>query len=201
MAFWLVRAKVKMEKLSVKKITTGAILIAVSVVLGTTGFGFFPLPLPIIAGTIFHIPVIVAGILLGPEMGLITGFIFGIFAFQQYGGVFPWYVLIPGRPLIGLVAYYVFTGIKKLLQQFKVLNSITRVSISACIGGILGSLTNSSATLGLGILFRVLGGTYLENFQKLVIPSIPVIIAEFILAAIIVPAIVVPILPIIKNGK
>lgn len=190
-----------MKKLSVRKITTGAILIAVSVVLGTTGFGFPPLPLPIKAGTIFHIPVIVAGILLGPEMGLITGFIFGIFAFQQYGGFFPWYVLIPGRPLIGLVAYYVFTGIKKLLQQFKALNSITRISLSACIAGVLGSLTNSSATLGLGILFRVLGGTYLENFQKLVIPSIPVIIGEFILAAIIVPAIVIPILPIIKNEK
>lgn len=190
-----------MKKLSVKEITTGAILIAISVVLGITGLGFVPLPLPVLAGTIFHIPVIIAGILLGPEIGLITGLVFGIFAFQKYVGVFPWFVLIPGRPLIGLVAYYVFTGIKKLLQQFRTINPITTRSVSSCIAGILGSLTNSVATLGLGVAFRVLGGTYLENFQKLVIPTIPVIIAEFILAGIIVPAIVIPVLPLIKNEK
>ncbi|HON84246.1 MAG TPA: hypothetical protein PLI22_08985, partial [Caldisericia bacterium] len=74
-------------------------------------------------------------------------------------------------------------------------------SISSCIAGILGSLTNSVATLGLGIIFRVYRGTYLENFQKLVIPTIPIIIAEFILAGIIVPAVVAPLMPLIKREK
>ncbi len=189
-----------MKKLSIKEITTGAILIAIAFVLGVTGLGFIPLPIPVLAGTIFHIPVIIAGILLGPEMGFITGLIFGLFTLQLPGG-FPWFVLIPGRPLIGLAAYYSFVGMKNLLQRFKTINPITVRSISSCIAGILGSLTNSVATLGLGIIFRVLGGTYLENFQKLVIPTIPVIIAEFILAGIIVPAVVAPLMPLIKREK
>ncbi len=188
-----------MKKLSIKEITTGAILIAISIVLGVSGLGFIPLPIPVLAGTIFHIPVIIAGILLGPEIGFITGLVFGLFAFQQFAGAFPWFVLIPGRPLIGLAAYYSFTGVKNLLQRFKTINPITVRSISSCIAGILGSLTNSVATLGLGIIFRVLGGTYLENFQKLVIPAIPAIIAELILAGIIVPAVVIPLLPVIKR--
>jgi len=191
-----------MKKLSIKEITTGAILIAIAFVLGVTGLGFIYLPIPVLAGTIFHIPVIIAGILLGPEMGFITGLVFGLFAFQQFGGGgFPWFVLIPGRPLIGLAAYYSFVGMKNLLQRFKIINPITVRSISSCIAGILGSLTNSVATLGLGIIFRVLGGTYLENFQKLVIPTIPIIIAEFILAGIIVPAVVAPLMPLIKREK
>ena len=65
-----------MKKLSIKEITTGAVLIAISIVLGITGLGFIPLPIPVLAGTIFHIPVIIAGILLGPEMGFITGLVF-----------------------------------------------------------------------------------------------------------------------------
>ncbi|MDD5689271.1 MAG: ECF transporter S component [Caldisericia bacterium] len=190
-----------MKKLSIKEITTGAVLIAISIVLGITGLGFIPLPIPVLAGTIFHIPVIIAGILLGPEMGFITGLVFGIFAVQQFGGAFPWFVLIPGRPLIGLTAYYSFTGMKNLLRRIKTINPITVRSVSSCIAGILGSLTNSVATLGLGIIFRVLGGTYLENFQKLVIPAIPSIVAEFILAGIIVPAIVAPLLPLIRRDK
>ena len=190
-----------MKKLSIKEITTGAILIAISFVLGVTGLGFIPLPIPVLAGTIFHIPVIIAGILLGPEMGFITGLVFGIFAVQQFGGAFPWFVLIPGRPLIGLTAYYSFTGMKNLLRRIKTINPITVRSVSSCIAGILGSLTNSVATLGLGIIFRVLGGTYLENFQKLVIPAIPSIVAEFILAGIIVPAIVAPLLPLIRRDR
>jgi uncharacterized membrane protein len=190
-----------MKKLSIKEITTGAVLIAISIVLGITGLGFIPLPIPVLAGTIFHIPVIIAGILLGPEMGFITGLVFGIFAVQQFGGAFPWFVLIPGRPLIGLTAYYSFTGMKNLLRRIKTINPITVRSVSSCIAGILGSLTNSVATLGLGVMFRVLGGTYLENFQKLVIPAIPSIVAEFILAGIIVPAVVAPLLPLIRRDK
>ena len=188
-----------MKKLSIKEITTGAILIAIAFVLGVSGLGFIPLPIPVLAGTIFHIPVIIAGILLGPEMGFITGLVFGLFAFQQFAGAFPWFVLIPGRPLIGLAAYYSFTGVKNLLQRFKTINPITVRTVSSSIAGILGSLTNSVATLGLGIIFRVLGGTYLENFQKLVIPAIPAIIAELILAGIIVPTVVIPLLPVIKR--
>jgi uncharacterized membrane protein len=190
-----------MKKLSIKEITTGAVLIAISIVLGITGLGFIPLPIPVLAGTIFHIPVIIAGILLGPEMGFITGLVFGIFAVQQFGGAFPWFVLIPGRPLIGLTAYYSFTGMKNLLRRIKTINPITVRSVSSCIAGILGSLTNSVATLGLGVMFRVLGGTYLENFQKLVIPAIPSIVAEFILAGIIVPAVVAPLLPLIRRDR
>jgi uncharacterized membrane protein len=161
-----------------KKLVLGALLISIAMVLGFTGWGFFPLPLPIKGATVFHIPVILAGIMLGPWYGFITGCVFGAFAIQQYP-MFPWFVLFPARPLIGVVAGLVFKLIN-LLDKSKV--------ISAGIAGIMGSFTNSIVTLGLGVLFRVFGPA-LDTNLAVVYSSIPVVLIEAILAAILVPII------------
>ena len=184
------------RKLQIKELTTGAILIAISIVLGTTGLGFIPLPLPILAGTIFHLPVIISGILLGPEIGIITGFIFGIFSWYKYP-MFPLHVMIPGRLLIGITAYYSFALFNSLLKKSRS-NKHFKITLSSSIAGVLGSLTNSIATLGLGVIFRVFGPELSANLA-VVKASIPVIISELIIAGLIVPPIIVAIFALYKR--
>lgn len=174
----------------IRKITFGAILISISLVLGFTGWGFIPLPLPIAGATIFHIPVILAGILIGPEIGFITGLVFGIFAFMTFRSFFPWFALIPARPFIGLAAYYVFELFRRIFA-FQKQKFPYNLTIPSVMGGIAGSLTNSIGTLGLGYLFKVFGPTVEVN-KAAIISSIPVVIMEAILAGILVPIIVIP---------
>jgi len=184
------------KKIQIRELTTGAILIAISILLGTTGFGFIPLPLPILAGTIFHIPVIISGILLGPEIAIITGFIFGIFSWYKYP-MFPLHVMIPGRLLIGITAYYSFIAFSSIFKKFNI-NKHFRITFSSSIGGIFGSLTNSIATLGLGVIFRVFGPELSANLA-VVKASIPVIISELIIAGLIVPPIIVALFALYKR--
>ena len=174
----------------IRRITFGALLIAISLVLGITGWGFIPLPLPIAGATLFHIPVILAGILIGPEIGFLAGLIFGFFAFMKFASFFPWFALIPARPFIGLVSYYVFEGIRRLFFLHKQSNVIS-LSVPSALAGFFGSMTNSVGTLGLGFYFKVFGPT-LEVNQAAIISSVPVVILEAILAAGIVPIIVIP---------
>ncbi len=173
-----------------KKLVLGALLISISLVLGFTGWGFIPLPLPTAGATIFHIPVILAGIMLGPWYGVLTGCVFGAFAVQQFP-MFPWFVLFPGRPLIGLVAGFVFKFIARVDKR-KIVASVS--------AGVLGSFTNSVVTLGLATIFRVFGET-LEANIAVVISVIPVILTEAVLAAIIVPAIFTVWLAYLRKSK
>lgn len=183
----------------IRKITFGAILIAIGLVLGMTGWGFIPLPLPIAGATIFHIPVILAGILVGPEIGFITGLVFGIFAFTKFSSLFPWFVLIPARPFIGVAAYYIFELFRTLFNRQKGSSSL-HLTLPAALGGITGSLTNSIGTLGLGYFFKVFGET-LEVNRATIVSSIPVVIVEAILAAILVPILVIPLYSYIHSKQ
>ena len=67
--------------------------------------------------------------------------------------------------------------------------------VAATLAGIFGSLTNSVLTLGLGVVFRVLGPTLAANLAA-VATSIPVVIIEAVAAAIICSAIVVALYPL-----
>lgn len=174
----------------IRRITFGAILIAISLVLGLTGWGFMPLPLPIAGATIFHIPVILAGILVGPEIGFITGLVFGIFAFTKFSSLFPWFALIPARPFIGVASYYIFDLFRKLFIHQKGTSPLN-LTFPAALGGIAGSLTNSIGTLGLGYIFKVFGTT-IEANRVAIVSSIPVVVLEAILAAIITPLLAIP---------
>ncbi len=175
----------------IRKVALGGVLLGITLVLGLTGWGFIPLPLPIAGATLFHIPVILAGVLFGWEMAILCGLIFGIFAFMTYS-MFPWFVMIPGRLLIGVTAYWVFTGI---LHFMKRKTNPASFILPASVAGIVGSLTNSVLTLGLGVVARVFGPSLPENIA-VVVSSIPVIIIEAVAAAIICSAVVVALQPL-----
>ncbi|KOA19940.1 pantothenic acid transporter PanT [Clostridium homopropionicum DSM 5847] len=132
-------------KASTRKLTTLAMLSAISVILGFTPLGIIPVP-PVNA-TIMHIPVIIAAILEGPVIGAIMGLIFGILSIIR--AITTGNILLPAilnpmvsvlpRILIGVGAYYAYKSLP--IESDKI-----RVGISAAIGtaintfGFLGML-------------------------------------------------------------
>jgi len=136
--------KTGQRKFDTRQIAVIGMLSAVSIVLGSTGFGFIPLPMA--KATIMQIPVIIGAILEGPIVGIATGLIFGIFSIVQnltnptilsFAFLNPLVSVLP-RMLIGVTTYYVY-------KATFVKNDLIKTGISAAVG----SLTNTVGVLGM----------------------------------------------------
>jgi uncharacterized membrane protein len=142
----------------------------IALFLGATRLGLIPVPIPLIGNaTIMHIPAIVGGVLEGPVVGILAGLIFGIFSFlYAESPVFanPIVAVAP-RLLIGVVAWAVFVGLRRV--------SVDLASVAA---GLFGSLANTVGVISLAVLFGLLPVS--------VIPAVaPQAIAEAVLAAVV----------------
>lgn len=133
--------------LSTRKMAIVGMLGAISIVLGMTPLGFIPVG-PTKA-TIMHIPVIIAAIIEGPFVGALVGLIFGVFSLinaitnpTPVSFVFlnPLISILP-RITIGIVSYYVYVGLKRIIKNDTVAVGLT---------GALGTLTNT-----VGVLFMI----------------------------------------------
>ncbi len=160
--------------LTTRRVVLGAIFGALTLVLGGVGFGFVPVPNASGAGTILHIPTIIGAIIGGPLVGILCGAIFGVMALIAFPAFGP-FVHIPSRILIGIFAWLVFTGLRKL----KV--SIVIASIAAAV---VGSLTNTVFTVGTAILLNMVPAAFF-------VTVIPQALTELIAAAVITPIIIV----------
>jgi len=147
-----------------RKLVVTGVMGAISVLLGLTHWGFIPW----FAGaslTIMHVPVIIGAVLEGPIVGLGIGAVFGLFSMLQAAiapsspndVIFtnPVVALLP-RLVIGPVAYYVWTLLKKVPV------------VGLIIAGLAGSLTNTVLVLGvigvLGVLeWPVIWGIIISN--------------------------------------
>ncbi len=130
------------KRLGTRQIAVIGMLSAVSILLGSTGFGFIPLPMA--KATIMQIPVIIGAILEGPVVGVAVGLIFGLFSIYQnltnptllsFAFLNPVVSVLP-RVLIGVTAYYSY-------RLPFIRNQIVRIGIGAAIG----SLTNTAGVL------------------------------------------------------
>lgn len=142
-----------------KTFTLTAMFLAILILLSSVPFlGFIPIG-PINATTM-HIPVIIASIVLGPRIGAFLGGIFGIisvirstiivsplsFVFSPFIPVIgtdhgSWKALIVAivpRILIGIVPYFVYKGIKKIMK-----NRASSQPVALFLAGFLGSATNT----------------------------------------------------------
>jgi len=183
--------------LSVREITVVAMLTSISVVLGLSGYGFIPLPM--VKATVMHIPVIIGAILEGPRVGLMVGFLFGLFSIIQsimapniLSFVFlnPLVSVLP-RVLIGLTAYYCF--------KFFIGKELWRIGF----GALVGSLTNTIGVMGMIYILYVADfaqakGISLEAARALIGS---VIVTNGIPEAIISVAITVPVVVMIKKVR
>lgn len=119
----------------------------------------------VIKATLLHVPVIVGSIVLGPKNGAVLGAAFGItslikntlepsllsFAFSPFYSVGDvggngWSVVIALVPriLVGVIPYFVYKGIEKLLKDFK-----KRRLIAIPIAAAAGALTNTLLVMNL----------------------------------------------------
>jgi uncharacterized membrane protein len=169
-----------------RRITLAALLIAITLLLGFTGWGFIPIGTPTIAATIFHIPVILAGILFGPDIALICGVIFGIFT-SVLG--FPFWIVIPAKMFIGVIAYYVFVGLVAFTTRNKQKTRVQHTFMPSSIAAIAGSLTNTVFTLGLATIFRLFGESIEANlavvYASIIPASIEAVAAAFVCSAVV----------------
>ncbi|MDT2836121.1 ECF transporter S component [Enterococcus durans] len=139
-----------------KNFTLTAMFLAILILLAVTPLGFIPIG-PINATTM-HIPVIIASIVLGPRLGAFLGGSFGLismirstvvqtplsFVFSPFipvigtdhGSLKALLIAFIPRILIGVVPYFVFKGMQKLIK-----NKVNTVSLF--IAGLAGSLVNT----------------------------------------------------------
>lgn len=141
--------KIGKKKLTTKELTLVGIMVAITVILDYT---IGVIPLPTVSATIVHIPAIITGIVAGPFAGFIVGTAMGIESLihavtrppSPLAPLFfnPLVSVLP-RMFIGVVAYYVYTGLKNILKKYKV-----GMPIAIFVAAALGSLTNTVGVLG-----------------------------------------------------
>lgn len=125
--------------------------------------------LVLIKATLIHVPVIIGSIILGPKKGGFLGFVFGCtslinntinasllsFAFSPFysigevGGNFCSLIIcfVP-RILVGIVPFFVYTGIKKLFKQNQ-----NADWLALPVAGILGAFTNTALVMSFIFIF------------------------------------------------
>jgi uncharacterized membrane protein len=130
------------RKFGTRQMAVIGMLSAITMVLGSTGLGFIPLPMA--KATIMHIPVIIGAIIEGPVVGATIGLIFGLFSIFQnmtnpsllsFAFLNPFVSVVP-RVLVGIMAYYGYSLFSK-----------RNTTLSVGIGAAVGSLTNTFGVL------------------------------------------------------
>ncbi|MEE1249267.1 MAG: ECF transporter S component [Lachnospiraceae bacterium] len=149
-----------------------ALFAAIIVIMAFTPFGY--IPLGFINATIIHIPVILGALFLGPKRGAFLGFIFGLSSMLKatfVGGTLSSFVFSPflaagieggggavksiiicfvPRILVGVVPYFVFQALRKLMKM-----RAGSLSAGLAVAGISGALTNTILVMGgIYVLFR-----------------------------------------------
>ncbi len=147
-----------------KKIALLGIFTAIILMLAYVPFLGYISIFGVINGTTIHIPVIIGAIYLGWKEGAILGTVFGITSllnntfnpnatsyvfspFYSGGNLWSIVIAILPRAMIGVVAYFVYMWLSKLLKNNKKRNELPLI-----LAGVLGSLTNT---------FLVMGGIFL----------------------------------------
>ena len=130
------------KRVNTRQIAVIGMLSAITMVLGSTGLGF--IPLPIANATIMHIPIIIGAIIEGPIVGATIGLIVGLFSIFQnitspkllsFAFINPLVSILP-RMLVGIIAYYSYSLFSK-----------RNTTLSIGIGAAVGSLTNTFGVL------------------------------------------------------
>lgn len=149
--------------MTVRELTVSGLLAGITIFLGLTGYGF--IPLLFMHATILHIPTIIGSVVAGPKVGMLVGFLFGLFSFiqtlrapsllmqfiLQYSVLYDAFICIVPRICIGFIAYLVY--------RYTPAKDFVKVAFAA----VLGSLSNT--VLFLGSIFLLVGAPYAETHE------------------------------------
>ncbi len=131
--------------LTTRQLTRGALLVTLALVLGLTGLGEIPVPTPARAITWTHVPVILAGIVLGPFLGGMVGMIWGIHQAFHWGAIWPDPIVhIVPRVAVGVFSAWTWRLMDRLLAGHP-----SRLTVSAAAAALVGTITNTIGVLGL----------------------------------------------------
>ena len=198
-----------------KNLVQIALLVAVMIVLNFTNLGLITIPFSPLKVTTLHIPVIIGACLMGPKMGGILGFLFGLLSFISNSFVTPIVTSFVFTPFYSLGDYHgnfgsliicfvprvligVFAG---LIFQWMA-NKKCRIYLSGLVAGLIGSLTNTILVMGGIALF--FGNEYASAKSSTLLAVIGTAVGvngipEAIVAAILTAAIVTPLFKIRKR--
>ena len=139
------------KKMDTRYMATLAMFCGILLVMGATGIGF--IPLPVIKATTMHIPVILGAILLGPAAGAVLGGVFGLcsiwanttspgllaFAFSPFmtteglpGVLKSLWIALGCRILLGVIAGWLWKGMKRVLKQDYLALPVTAAIATIC---------------------------------------------------------------------
>ena len=139
------------KKMDTRYMATLAMFCGILLVMGATGIGF--IPLPVIKATTMHIPVILGAILLGPAAGAVLGGVFGLcsiwanttspgllaFAFSPFmtteglpGVLKSLWIALGCRILLGVIAGWLWKGLKRILKQDYLALPVTAAVATIC---------------------------------------------------------------------
>ena len=139
------------KKMDTRYMATLAMFCGILLVMGATGIGF--IPLPVIKATTMHIPVILGAVLLGPAAGAVLGGVFGLcsicanttspgllaFAFSPFmtteglpGVLKSLWIALGCRILLGVIAGWLWRGLKKVLKQDYLALPVTAAVSTIC---------------------------------------------------------------------
>ena len=139
------------KKMDTRYMATLAMFCGILLVMGATGIGF--IPLPVIKATTMHIPVILGAVLLGPAAGAVLGGVFGLcsiwanttspgllaFAFSPFmtteglpGVLKSLWIAFGCRILLGVIAGWLWKGMKRVLKQDYLALPVTAAFATIC---------------------------------------------------------------------
>jgi len=141
-----------------QRLTILAVFTAIILILGIPGNPLGFIPLPFVRATTIHIPVIIGALILGPKYGAALGFMFGLvsltnntfnptvtsFVFSPFynlpgeesGSLLSLIVVFVPRILVGIIPWFVYVGLKKILPSWLAM-------FNWAFSGIIGSMTNT----------------------------------------------------------
>lgn len=119
-------------------------------------FGYLPVPGTAAYLTLAHIPVILGGVLCGPLVGLVLGFLFGLINYLTIAPHDPIVQILP-RVLCGFLAAVVFWLVRRHG------NPHSQLTVGSTLAALAGSLTNTLGVVGLGLAKGVFPGSEVPN--------------------------------------
>lgn len=165
-----------------------ALFTAIIVIMAFTPLGY--IPLVVINATIIHIPVILGSLFLGPKKGAFLGFVFGLTSFINntfkaatasafvfspvlaasmigISGVFKsMYICFVPRILVGVIPYFVYLLIRRLLRSEQriwriVVNAVVSLILFISVRAFVSNLIKNDMSGSIGTIVGLAAGIVL----------------------------------------
>ena len=191
------------SKKRIQQLTLAAFFVAIEVIMAVTPIGF--IPVGAINITTMHLPVILAGIVLGPIYGAMMGFVFGMtsmlratfipgitsFCFSPFitvggisGNFWSAFIALVPRMTLGCLSFYIYRAVRKLKKS-----RITAAAVSAGLNTLIHTLfVMGSIWLFFGEAYASAAGIGVGAVIVTVLTSNGIL--EILLASIVIPALV-----------